>query len=120
VEDVAFNPVGSRVYVRTARWVHRASSSTNGLIWLDAILVPRPVHGGNLVVTAATSAGNEIQLPVVRGGSITLMPLRFDAAGAPGLFGNRDELIAEWLAKLGMTMEARWGTAAPATAGVTD
>jgi hypothetical protein len=95
--------------------VHRASSSTNGLIWLDAILAPRPVHGGNIVVSAATSAGNEIELPVIRGGSVTLARLRYDAADSPGLFGNRDELIDEWLAKLGMTMEARWGTAATAS-----
>jgi WD40 repeat protein len=116
VEDVAFNPVGSRAYFRTARWVHRMSSSTNGLIWLDAILAPRPVHGGNIVVSAATSAGNEIQLPVIRGGAVTLARLRYDAADNPGLFGNRDELIEEWLAKLGMTMEARWGTAETSSA----
>ena len=120
VEDVAFNPVGSRVYFRTARWVHRAGSSTSGLIWLDAILAPRPVHGGNIVVSVTTSAGNEIQLPVIRGGSVTLARLRYDAAGSPGLFGNRDELIDEWLARLGMTMEARWGTAATASAEVPD
>jgi WD40 repeat protein len=120
VEDVAFNPVGSRVYFRTARWVHRATSSTNGLIWLDAILAPRPVHGGNILVTTATSAGNEIQLPVIRGGSVTLARLQYNAAGTPGLFGNRDELIEEWLAKLGMTMEGRWGTAATENAGISD
>ena len=32
--------------------------------------------------------------------------------GSPGLFGNRDELIREWRDKLGMTTEARWGSAA--------
>jgi len=120
VEDVAFNPVGSRIYFRTARWVHRVSSSANGLIWLDAILAPRPVHGGNIVVAGATSAGNEIQLPVIRGGSVTLARLRYDAAAAPGLFGNRDELIEEWRAKLGMAMEARWGTAATANTASVD
>ncbi len=120
VEDVAFNPVGSRAYFRTARWIHRASSSNDGLIWLDAILAPRPVHGGNLVINAATSAGNEIQLPVIRAGSITLNPLRFDSSGTPGLFGNHDELIEEWRDKLGMTTEARWGTAATASTGVAE
>ncbi len=115
VEDVAFNPVGSRVYFRTARWVHRASSSTNGLIWLDAIFGPRPAHGGSIVVSAATSAGNEIQLPVNRAGSVTLAKLRFDSSETPALFGNRDELIEEWRDKLGMAMEARWGTAATDT-----
>jgi hypothetical protein len=46
--------------------------------------------------------------------------LRYDAAATPGLFGNRDELIEEWRAKLGLAMEARWGTAATATAGISD
>jgi len=120
VEDVVFNPVGSRVYFRTARWLHRASSSNNGLIWLDAILAPRPVHGGSIVISTATSAGNEIQLPVIRTGSITLQQLQFDSSGIPGLFGHHDELIEEWREKLGMTTEARWGTAAIANTGVAE
>jgi hypothetical protein len=118
VEDVAFNPVGSRVYFRTARWIHRASSSTNGLIWLDAIYGPSPAHGGGIVVSTATSAGNEIHLPVMRAGAVKLARLRFDASGAPGLFGNRDDLIREWQDRLGMTTEARWGTAATALSRV--
>jgi WD40 repeat protein len=114
VEDVAFNPVGSRVFFRTARWIHRASSSASGLIWLDSIFGPKPAHGGGIVVSAATSAGNEIHLPVMRAGTIALALLRFDASETPGLFGNRDELIDEWRNKLGMTNEARWGSAATA------
>jgi WD40 repeat protein len=117
VEDVAFNPVGSRVYFRTARWVHRASSSANGLVWLDAVFGPRPAHGGGIIVSATTSAGNEIQLPVIRAGSVALEKLRFDASETPALFGNRDELIEEWRDKLGMAMEARWGTAGTANDG---
>jgi WD40 repeat protein len=119
-EEVTFNPVGSRVYFRTARWIHRASSSVNGLIWLDAIFAPRPAHGGGIVVSNATSAGNEIQLPIVRDGAITLARLRFDSSESPGLFGNRDELIREWREKLGLTTEARWGTAATAASGSGD
>jgi WD40 repeat protein len=116
VEDVTFNPVGSRVYFRTPRWIHRASSSTSGLIWLDAILAPRPVHGGSIVANAATSAGNEIRLPVVRAGSVTLAQLRFDSSETPALFGNRDELLEEWRTRLGLETEYRWGTAAAAGA----
>ena len=92
----------------------------NGLIWLDAIFAPRPAHGGGIVVSNATSAGNEIQLPVVRDGAITLARLRFDSSESPGLFGNRDELIREWREKLGLTTEARWGTAATAASGSGD
>ncbi len=117
VEDVAFNPVGSRVYFRTARWVHRASSSPDGLIWLDAIFGPRPAHGGSIIVSSSTSAGNEIQLPVIRAGSVALAELRFDSSATPALFGNRDELIEEWREKLGMTTEARWGMAQTAIGG---
>ena len=120
VEDVVFNPAGSRVYFRTARWIHRASSSKNGLIWLDAMLGPRPAQGGSIVVSSTTSAGNEIHLPVVRAGSVTLALLRFDSSETPGLFGNRDELIREWHDRLGMTMEARWGTAAAPLSGVSE
>jgi WD40 repeat protein len=83
VEDVVFNPVGSRVYFRTARWIHRASSSKNGLIWLDAIFGPRSVQGGNIVVSSETSAGNEIHLPVIRAGSVALARLRFDSGETP-------------------------------------
>ena len=68
-------------------------------------------------MSEATSAGNEIQLPVVRAGSVTLETLRFDSSATPALFGNRDELIEEWRDKLGMTTEARWGTAATAIEG---
>jgi WD40 repeat protein len=120
VEDVAFNPVGSRVYFRTARWVHRVSSSPNGLIWLDAILAPRPAHGGTIMASAATSAGNEIRLPVIRAGTLTLARLRFDSSETPALFGNRDELIEEWHARLGRHTEARWGTAEPANTAATE
>ena len=118
VEDVTFNPAGSRIYFRTARWIHRASSSTNGLIWLDAIFGPRPVQRGSVVVSSSTSAGNEIHLPVVRAGSVSLARLRFESSETPGLFGNRDKLIQEWRDRLGMTTEARWGTAATAAPSV--
>jgi WD40 repeat protein len=117
VEDVAFNPVGSRVYFRTARWIHRVSSSADGLIWLDAIFGRRPVNGASIVVSTTTSAGNEIHLPVIRAGSVAVARLRFDSSETPGLFGNRDDLIREWRERLGMLTEARWGTAATAAAG---
>jgi hypothetical protein len=54
---------------------------------------------------------------VNRAASVALAQLHFDASGTPALFGNRDELIEEWLKKLGMAMEARWGTAITAAGG---
>ncbi len=120
VEDVAFNPVGSRVYFRTARWIHRASSSADGLIWLDAIFGPKPAHGGSIIISTEESAGNEIYLPVTRVDGITLSRLLFDSGETPGLFGNPNELIQEWRGKLGMTTEARWGSAASAASAASN
>ncbi|HZD53162.1 MAG TPA: AAA-like domain-containing protein, partial [Woeseiaceae bacterium] len=34
--DIAFSPNESRVLFRTGRWIHRASASPRGLMWLDA------------------------------------------------------------------------------------
>ena len=79
---------------------------------------PRPVQGGSIVASSTTSAGNEIHLPVVRAGSVKLPLLRFDSSESPGLFGNRDDLIREWHDRLGMTIEAGWGTAATPVTGV--
>ena len=105
VEAVSFTPVGSRVFVRTARWVHRVSSSAKGLIWLDAVFGPNPVHGTGLVHATANSDSVEIYLPVLRGGSIGLAGLGFDAAESPGLFGNKQELLADWRVRLGRLEE---------------
>ena len=106
IEAVSFSPVGSRVYVRTARWIHRASSSANGLIWLDAVFGPNPVHGTGLVHPPRESDRAAIYLPVLRGGTLELARLDFDAMDGPGLFGNREELIADWSTRLGRIDES--------------
>jgi len=106
VEDVAFNPAGSRVYFRTARWIHRVSSSANGLIWLDAIFGPKPLHGGRIVIAANTSAGNELYMPLSQGGNLTLGRLSFDSGQGPSLFGNREDLLTDWRRKLGTVADS--------------
>jgi len=114
VEDVAFNSAGSRVIFRTPRWLHRASSSTNGLIWLDAIFGPKPMHGAGIVVGSGTSTGNEIHMPIARAGSVSVAKLQFAATEGPGLFGNMDELLDEWQTRLGLVADSE---AEPVTAG---
>jgi len=103
VEDVAFNPAGSRVFFRTARWIQRASSSSNGLIWLDAIFGPRAIHGAGIVVGAGP--GNDIYVPVARAGSVSLRRMQFLASEGQGLFGNKDELLLEWRTRLGLATQ---------------
>ena len=41
VEEVTFAPAGMRVLIRTSNWIHRASSSARGLVWIDALLAPK-------------------------------------------------------------------------------
>jgi len=103
VEDVAFNPAGSRVFLRTARWIQRASSSANGLIWLDAVFGPRAMHGAGIMVGAGP--GNDVYVPIARAGSVGLRRLQFPASEGPGLFGSKDELLHEWRTRLGLAPE---------------
>jgi len=103
VEDVAFNPAGSRVFLRTTRWIQRASSSADGLIWLDAIFGPRAMHGAGIVVGAGPV--NDVVVPIARAGSVGLLRMQFPASEGPGLFGSKDELLHEWLTRLGLAEE---------------
>ncbi len=107
VEEVAFSPSGSRVLFRTSRWVHRSGSSTNGLIWLDSLFAPKALAGARMVfghdpnaTSIANAVGSHLFLPVVRDGGVHLALLRFDDSEGTGLFGNRENLLAEWQARL--------------------
>ena len=115
VEDVAFNPAGSRVFLRTARWIQRASSSTNGLIWLDAIFGPRAMHGAGIVVGAGP--GTDVYVPIARAGSVGLRRLQFPASEGPGLFGSKDELLHEWRTRLGLAPEGCYNAGANGRTG---
>jgi WD40 repeat protein len=101
VVDVEFDPAGSRVYFRTTRWIQRASASPHGLIWLDAIFGPKALPGAGMVVREAS----EVLVPVARADSIGLTQLRFPVSEGPGLFGNKDDLLAEWRERLGMSAD---------------
>ena len=108
IEEVAFAPAGRRVLFRTSNWVHRASSSDTGLLWSDSMLAPKALPGarmvfGNTTADSSAALGSHFYLPVAGDGQVRLVDLSFVATGAPGLFGNKDQLIEEWRHKLAVT-----------------
>ncbi len=112
VDEATFASGGLRVLFRTTNWVHIASLSPSGLIWLDAILAPKALAGSRIVFgdpaqDEATALGNRFFLPVAGAGFPRLAELRFAGSGHPGLFGNKDELIAEWRRKLALVTPQR-------------
>jgi len=105
VDEVAFTPGGLRVLFRTTNWVHRASTSAMGLIWLDAILAPKALAHTRMVFgdpqrDEAAALGNRFYLPVAGDGFPRLAELNFIASQGSALFGNKDQLLDEWRGKL--------------------
>lgn len=93
VRDVVFD--GSQVLFRTSRWVHRASVSVAGLGALDSAFVPKALNGARMAVTPKGT-----YLATASAGFVELVELGFDGAPGPMLFGNKDELLAEWRLRL--------------------
>jgi WD40 repeat protein len=107
VQEVRFTPSGSRVLLRTANWIHRASSSVTGLSWIDAILAPHVPDRTRIVfgTTGAdrkASSGGRMYLPVIGNGFVQLTQLNFVGGKGPGLFGSKDQLLDEWRDRLGL------------------
>jgi WD40 repeat protein len=105
VKEVSFTPGGSRVLFRTSRWVHRASSSPAGLIWIDAIVAPKALNATRMVfgdpaVDDRPALGNRLFLPVAGDGFAYLAELSFDVQKGPGLFGNKEQLLEHWRRRL--------------------
>lgn len=105
VNEVRFTASGSRVLFRTARWVHRASSAASGLRWLDAVFAPRSITTARMVFgaggnNASAASGNRVFLPAAGEGYVQLVELNFDHSRGPALFGNKDELLADWQHRL--------------------
>ena len=103
VQEVAFGSNGTRAYFRTARWLHRASSSFSGLTWIDARLIPRSLRGASLVSGEGTSDSRSRHnqfLPVAKSGFIELIEVNFKGTPEAGLFGNKDELLLEWRGRI--------------------
>ena len=104
VEDVVFSPNESRILFSTARWVHKASSSSAGLVWLDALHVAGSLPGARIVFgtadDAASQSGKNFYLPVFRDDGAYLAEYQFSDASGPGLFGSKDELLDSWRRRL--------------------
>jgi WD40 repeat protein len=106
VQEVSFSATGTRSYFRTSRWVHLASSSISGLMWMDALLVPQPLRGAEMVqgngIPGSVRRGI-VYLPVARNGYIELVGLDFGGTASVGLFGKRDERLQEWSNRINAT-----------------
>ncbi|MDH3750834.1 MAG: AAA-like domain-containing protein [Gammaproteobacteria bacterium] len=112
VEEVTFTPGGLRVLFRTSNWIHRASSSRAGLVWIDALLAPKALNSARMVfgdpaTDNAAALGNHVFLPVAGDGFAQLEELGFAVVRGPGLFGNKDQLLEEWRRKLAVGEIAR-------------
>jgi hypothetical protein len=123
VQEVSFSPNGSRVLFRTPRWVHRVGSAPLGLIWLQAVFVPKPLTASRIVYDTddASASGSRFFLPVARDGLVRLEPLRFDDPASQGLFGKREDLLVEWSRRLGIVrpgVDAVAGSGDPADQGL--
>jgi WD40 repeat protein len=106
VKEVTFAPSGSRVLIRSSRWIHRASSSVSGLIWLDAMFAPKPVASARMVFgeasnNTATPLGDRVYLPTAGDGFVQISELNFNASRGSALFGNKDKLLDEWRHRIG-------------------
>ena len=98
VLDVSFSPIGSRVLVRTERWMHELSASPSGLIWSDAIYLPRVAGAANM--SFRRSEPGSVYLPVVIEGRIRLEQFKFSDQDGEGLFGSQAELLDLWASRL--------------------
>ncbi|MDJ0710995.1 MAG: AAA-like domain-containing protein [Woeseiaceae bacterium] len=106
VQEIVFNRSGSRAYVRTARWTHRISLSATGLGWVDAVFSPRPLNGAGIVFGPdGSDSANRAYLPAARNSFVELVELPFPGASTAALFGNKEELLAEWRTRLGRSVE---------------
>jgi WD40 repeat protein len=103
VREVAFDRHGVRAYFGTARWVHKATSSSSGLVWVDAVLMPPPLKGAALVHgngTDSTSSRQAVFLPVANNAYLQLREVEFHGSSGVSLFGSRNDLLQEWRARL--------------------
>jgi WD40 repeat protein len=121
VTDILFSPSGSRMLIRTARWIHRTGISPSGLTWLDALRSPKAQAGSRMVfgyrwksgadVESQTRVGDpfgdHVMLLTRESGFPEVAELRFSHSEGPALFGNKDQLLAEWRGRLGMVEEPR-------------
>ena len=103
IDEVRFSPGGSRVTLRASRWIHRASSSSDGLRLLDTAYGPGAIPGARMVFGPnPNSLGNRLYLPVAGSRFVRLEPVWFANSEKAGLLGSRDELLSEWQGRLAL------------------
>ncbi len=110
IRELAVAPVGSRVLVRTPRWIHEASLGRDGLVWTDAHFAAAGNRGNELVfVSDAASPRAEAHRVIADGGAMRLQ--RVHDEDRPGLFGSRHNLLEDWPERLGRSDGAAVGEA---------
>ncbi|MDJ0699029.1 MAG: AAA-like domain-containing protein [Woeseiaceae bacterium] len=103
VDEVRFSPGGSRVTLRASRWIHRASSSGDGLRLLDTVYGPGAISGARMVFGPSPDPlGNRLYLPIAGSRFVRLEPVWFANSEKAGLLGGRDELLNEWQERLAL------------------
>jgi WD40 repeat protein len=97
ITEIRYSPNGKRVLVRTPRWIHRVRSSVNGLRWTDTAYGPQTLANARIVFgDAPDPLGTRFYLPQAGAGFVQLSEVSFSIYGGAGLFGTREELLAEW------------------------
>lgn len=99
VQEIMFDNSGSRAYFRTHRWLHHVRASRSGLLWMDALLMPRALPGAKLVLHSALyddQRPTRVFLPTAAHGYPELFSLDFRAAAKEALLGNQQSLYDEW------------------------
>ena len=100
IRELAVARVGSRVLVRTPRWIHEASLGRDGLTWTDAHFAAAGSGSNELVfVSDAVSPRAVAHRVIADGGAIRLE--RVHDEDRPGLFGSRHNLLEDWPERLG-------------------
>lgn len=79
--------------------MHEVSASPSGLIWSDAIFLPRVAGDANTAFRR--SEPGSFYLPVVVGGRVRLERFTFSDRDGEGLFGNQADLLKLWSARFG-------------------
>ncbi len=108
--EVLFAPGETRALFRTAGWIHRASVSGGGLLWLDAVRAPHALPGSGLVVDRIDSRGTPILDPLGDrvlmlthdAGFAQVSEIGFHHDSGPLLIGTREELLETWRRRLAL------------------
>ena len=104
IRELAVAPFGSRIFVRTERWIHEATSGAEGLTWSDAYFVPPGGSGRELVFAPVGNLPGVLHVLRRDVGRLTLAAL--DTGQGPLVFGEREDLLSEWRRRLGLTAES--------------